>query len=48
MSEKITGVILAGGLGRRMGGIDKGLQRLNGRPLVAWSASGWHRRSTSC
>jgi molybdopterin-guanine dinucleotide biosynthesis protein A len=36
MSEKITGVILAGGLGRRMGGTDKGLQELRGRPLVAW------------
>ena len=36
MSEKITGVILAGGLGRRMGGIDKGLQELRGRPLTAW------------
>ena len=34
MSEKITGVVLAGGLGRRMGGVDKGLQLLNGRPLV--------------
>lgn len=33
--EKITGVILAGGLGRRMGGVDKGLQLLNGRPLVS-------------
>ena len=32
--EKITGVILAGGLGRRMGGVDKGLQLLNGQPLV--------------
>jgi molybdopterin-guanine dinucleotide biosynthesis protein A len=36
MGEKITGVILAGGLGRRMGGTDKGLQELRGRPLVAW------------
>ncbi len=36
MSEKITGVVLAGGLGRRMGGIDKGLQELRGRPMVAW------------
>jgi len=35
MSEKITGVVLAGGLGRRMGGVDKGLQLLNGRPLVS-------------
>ena len=30
----ITGVILAGGLGRRMGGVDKGLQLLAGKPLV--------------
>lgn len=30
----ITGVILAGGLGRRMGGVDKGLQLLDGRALV--------------
>ncbi len=34
--NKITGVILAGGLGRRMGGIDKGLQELRGRPLAVW------------
>lgn len=34
--NKITGVILAGGLGRRMGGIDKGLQELRGRPMVHW------------
>jgi molybdopterin-guanine dinucleotide biosynthesis protein A len=32
---KITGVVLAGGLGRRLGGVDKGLQDLRGRPLVA-------------
>jgi molybdopterin-guanine dinucleotide biosynthesis protein A len=32
----ITGVILAGGRSSRMGGIDKGLQDLNGRPLVQW------------
>jgi len=36
MKEKITGVVLAGGLGRRMGGIDKGLQELRGRPMVDW------------
>ena len=35
MREAITGVILAGGLGRRMGGVDKGLQTYRGRPLVA-------------
>lgn len=34
--DGITGVVLAGGLGRRMGGVDKGLQELDGRPLVAW------------
>jgi molybdopterin-guanine dinucleotide biosynthesis protein A len=33
---EITGLILAGGLGTRMGGVDKGLQGLNGHPLV------WH------
>ncbi|MEN9476047.1 MAG: hypothetical protein RLZZ300_188 [Pseudomonadota bacterium] len=32
----ITGVVLAGGLGRRMGGVDKGLQELQGRPMAAW------------
>lgn len=34
--DKVTGVVLAGGLGRRMGGVDKGLQPLRGRPMVAW------------
>ena len=33
----ITGVILAGGLGRRMGGVDKGLQRLHDKPMVQWA-----------
>lgn len=32
----ITGVILAGGLGRRMGGVDKGLRELRGKAMVAW------------
>ena len=31
----VTGLILAGGQGRRMGGCDKGLARFAGRPLVA-------------
>jgi molybdopterin-guanine dinucleotide biosynthesis protein A len=30
----ITGVILAGGRGSRMGGVDKGLQNFNGAPLA--------------
>jgi len=31
----ITGVVFAGGQGRRMGGVDKGLVELDGRALVA-------------
>lgn len=34
-AEAVTGVVLAGGRGQRMGGVDKGLQALAGRPLVA-------------
>jgi molybdopterin-guanine dinucleotide biosynthesis protein A len=30
----ITGVVLAGGKGRRMGGVDKGLQTFRGRELI--------------
>jgi len=30
----ICGLVLAGGQGRRMGGVDKGLQLLHGRPMV--------------
>jgi molybdopterin-guanine dinucleotide biosynthesis protein A len=33
---RVSGVILAGGQGRRMGSVDKGLQLLRGRPMVAW------------
>ncbi|MBY0572621.1 MAG: molybdenum cofactor guanylyltransferase MobA [Undibacterium sp.] len=33
--EEITGLILAGGRGMRMGQINKGLQQFNGQPLVA-------------
>jgi molybdopterin-guanine dinucleotide biosynthesis protein A len=32
--DDVTGVILAGGLARRMGGVDKGLVELAGRPMV--------------
>src|SRR3954468_17579708 len=31
----ITGIVLAGGQGSRMGGVDKGLQPFRGRPMVA-------------
>ena len=34
--DEITGVILAGGRGRRMGGVDKGLTQLVGKPML------WH------
>lgn len=34
---KITGVVLAGGQGRRMGGEDKGLIQFRGRPLAAYA-----------
>jgi len=33
-ARDVTALILAGGAGRRMGGVDKGLMRLDGRPLV--------------
>ena len=33
----ITGVILAGGRGSRMGGVDKGLQNFNGVPLALYT-----------
>jgi molybdopterin-guanine dinucleotide biosynthesis protein A len=32
----VSGVVLAGGQGRRMGGVDKGLQSLRGKPMVGW------------
>lgn len=34
----ITGVVLAGGKARRMGGVDKGLLELNGKPLWQYVA----------
>lgn len=33
--ENVSGIVLAGGQGRRMGGVDKGLQLLHGQPMVA-------------
>jgi molybdenum cofactor guanylyltransferase len=36
-ATQITIAILAGGQGSRAGGVDKGLQEIVGRPLIAWS-----------
>ena len=36
MTGKISGILLAGGQGRRMGGVDKGLQLLRGKPMAQW------------
>lgn len=33
--DRVTGLVLAGGRGTRMGGVDKGLVALAGRPMVA-------------
>jgi molybdopterin-guanine dinucleotide biosynthesis protein A len=35
-NEKVSGIVLAGGKGSRMGGVDKGLQPLRGKPMVEW------------
>jgi molybdopterin-guanine dinucleotide biosynthesis protein A len=35
MTNGVTGIVLAGGQGRRMGGVDKGLATLGGRPMIA-------------
>jgi len=34
MNNAITGCILAGGKGERMGGVDKGLMPWQGKPLI--------------
>jgi molybdopterin-guanine dinucleotide biosynthesis protein A len=35
-TREISAIVLAGGRGRRMGEVDKGLQLLQGKPLVSW------------
>ena len=35
-AKVVTGVVLAGGRGRRMGGVDKGLLALEGRAMIEW------------
>ena len=36
-AARLAGVILAGGQGSRMGGVDKGLIPFQGRPLIEWA-----------
>jgi len=36
-AESVAAVALAGGQGRRMGGVDKGLVEYRGRPLIEWT-----------
>jgi molybdopterin-guanine dinucleotide biosynthesis protein A len=36
LRAEVTGIVLAGGQGRRMGGVDKGWVEMGGRPLVSW------------
>jgi len=33
----VTGLLIAGGLGRRMGGVDKGLMVMDGKPMASWA-----------
>lgn len=35
-NENVTGVVLAGGKARRMGGVDKGLVEINGQPMIQY------------
>ncbi|WP_443090162.1 molybdenum cofactor guanylyltransferase MobA [Basfia succiniciproducens] len=44
MTITISAVILAGGLGRRMGGVDKGLQFWRGKPLIETVYQRLHRQ----
>lgn len=45
--ETVTGLIFAGGRATRMGGVNKALVELKGRPLIAWVAD-CLRTQTSC
>jgi len=36
LKDAVTAVVLAGGMGRRMGGADKGLVRLHNKEMIVW------------
>lgn len=43
--DQVTAAILAGGAASRLGGLDKGLHPLRGRPLVEWVVEALRRES---
>lgn len=45
--RELTGAVLAGGRGERMGGVDKGWQLLAGRPLVEWVVAALREQGVS-
>ena len=45
-SKHVCAVVLAGGMGSRMGGVDKGLQAFNGSPLVAHTQRAFFNANT--
>ena len=45
---QVTGLVLAGGRGRRMGGVDKGLQPLGGRPLAGLALQRLAQQVAAC
>lgn len=44
--QQVTTIILAGGLGKRIGG-DKGLQILHGKPLISWALEAVRQESAA-
>lgn len=47
MTDSVVGLILAGGLARRMGGGDKAMLRVGGRPILARVVAGLRPQCTS-
>jgi molybdopterin-guanine dinucleotide biosynthesis protein A len=43
-AEQITGLVIAGGRGERMCGVDKGWVLYRGRPLIKWVVARFRRR----
>lgn len=47
-AHRITAAILAGGAATRLGGLDKGLQPLQGKPLIEWVLDAVARQAFTC